>query len=385
MRSISLLLRCGTLGALLGAAQIAALKSRTRTRAPARRALQLEQAGATIRAINITVDNVFDPNNPEENKALYRWANRVHVLTRETVIEDILLFSEGERFVARLLDESARALRAARLHLRSHRRARQLRRRHEQRRRQRARARLVVARARSEAEPHRRPDRMGHRPLRQQFVRHRQDARDRLRERHRSRSGAARLFRRQRVRQPRALTALFANASDGHRRQLRVERPFFSLDTRWSLGGSLHDEERVDTMYDLGEEIDEFGHDIDAVERAGRLVARRGRWAARSAGSLGFASEEHRFRTTPDVPQPLLLPPDRKLVYPWLGWQWVEDDYREMTELNDMGRTEDVSLGAQLVRQRRFRQGALRLGPRRDTIRVLRRERLGTRRARQAC
>jgi hypothetical protein len=45
------------------------------------------------------------------------------------------------------------------------------------------------------------------------------------------------------------------------------------------------------------------------------------------------------------VPLPLLLPPDRELVYPWLGWQWVEDDYREMSELNDMGRTEDVSLG----------------------------------------
>jgi hypothetical protein len=45
------------------------------------------------------------------------------------------------------------------------------------------------------------------------------------------------------------------------------------------------------------------------------------------------------------VPTPLLLPPDRKLVYPWLGWEWLEDDYREMTELNDMGRTEDISLG----------------------------------------
>jgi hypothetical protein len=62
----------------------------------------------------------------------------------------------------------------------------------------------------------------------------------------------------------------------------------------------------------------------------------------------GFASEESTFRATTDVPQPLLLPPDRKLVYPWLGWQWIEDDFREMSELNDMGRTEDVSLGTQV-------------------------------------
>src|SRR6185503_13118666 len=35
----------------------------------------------------------------------------------------------------------------------------------------------------------------------------------------------------------------------------------------------------------------------------------------------------------------------RKLVYPWIGWQLVEDDFREMTELNTVGRTEDISLG----------------------------------------
>jgi hypothetical protein len=63
----------------------------------------------------------------------------------------------------------------------------------------------------------------------------------------------------------------------------------------------------------------------------------------------GVASEEHTFRPTLDVPEPLLLPPNRKLVYPWFGWQWIEDDYREMTELNDMGRTEDISLGLNVV------------------------------------
>jgi hypothetical protein len=35
----------------------------------------------------------------------------------------------------------------------------------------------------------------------------------------------------------------------------------------------------------------------------------------------------------------------KRLVYPWIGWQLLVDDYREMSELNDIGRTEDVSLG----------------------------------------
>ena len=74
-----------------------------------------------------------------------------------------------------------------------------------------------------------------------------------------------------------------------------------------------------------------------------------GRAASSSSGRIAGCSASRRRSTRsarrPTSPQPLLLPPDRKLVYPWIGWQWVEDDYREMTELNDMGRTEDISLG----------------------------------------
>src|SRR4029077_6899213 len=67
---------------------------------------------ATIRAIHVVVDNVFDLNNPEEDKKLYRFANRVHVPTRPSVIETALLFKVGDRYEARVLDESARVLRA---------------------------------------------------------------------------------------------------------------------------------------------------------------------------------------------------------------------------------------------------------------------------------
>ena len=79
---------------------------------PAQQRAALEKSGATIRRINIKVDNVFDLTNPEENKRLYRWANRVHVRTRPGVIESVLLFRTGDVFEGRLLDESARALRS---------------------------------------------------------------------------------------------------------------------------------------------------------------------------------------------------------------------------------------------------------------------------------
>jgi hypothetical protein len=100
-------------------------------------------------------------------------------------------------------------------------------------------------------------------------------------------------------------------------------------------------------MYDLGHEIDEFRHDIRDVTIRGGVSrgivdSRTRRWL------FGVSLEEDTFVPTDLKPQPVLLPPDRKLVYPWIGWQLVADDFREMTELNDMGRTEDVALGINL-------------------------------------
>jgi hypothetical protein len=305
---------------------------------------RLEESGATIRSIRITVDNVFDLNNPEENKRLYRWANNVHVPTRESVIEHILLFRVGDPFVARVLDESARAIRA----------------------------RGFIAEATVE-------------PGTYDAATNSVDVEVRVRDSwslqfdlklnhtggetewgiglsennlfgtgktleisHESEIdrdettlgyGDGNVFG-SRVR----LRALATHASDGHRREIDVSRPFFALATRWSVGGRWFDQERVDTMYDLGEEIDEFHHDLSGFELGGGWAySTRERSTARWL--VGVAGEEHVFRPTPNVPQPLLLPPDRELKYPWIGWQRVEDDYREMSELNDMGRTEDISLG----------------------------------------
>ena len=75
----------------------------------------------------------------------------------------------------------------------------------------------------------------------------------------------ARLLRRQRVRQPRAACGPVRERQRRPPPPARTSSGRSSRSTHaWSVGGSIHDEERVDTMYDLGEEIDEFGHDIDA-------------------------------------------------------------------------------------------------------------------------
>jgi hypothetical protein len=143
------------------------------------------------------------------------------------------------------------------------------------------------------------------------------------------------------------LNVAVADRSDGRQLGVTVGRPFFSLDTRWSVEGGFSDDERVDSIYDLGDPIDEFRHDSRAVTvQGGRSrglidgVARR--WLA------GLTLDEDIFRPSPGFGPPMLLPENRKLVYPWVGFQWIGDDYRQVSELNDMGRTEDISLGLNL-------------------------------------
>lgn len=307
----------------------------------------LEARGATIRSISIVVDNVFDPNNPEEDKKLYRWANRVHVRTRPSVIESILLFREGDRFEARLLDESARALRAhgfladAAIEPTSYDES----------------TNTVEVAVRVRDAWSLAPDlKLGRSGGENEWGIGLSDGNlfgmgKSLTVAHTSgvdRDETSLGYEDSNVRRSRVrLATAVTNASDGHQRWLSAERPFFALDTRWSLGGAVLNEERVDTMYDRGEEIDEFEHRIRSFSLQGGwsqgLVGRRAkRWL------VGVASEEHRFAPTLEVPQPLLVPADRKLVYPWIGFQLVEDDFREMSELNDMGRTEDISLGLNL-------------------------------------
>jgi len=319
---------------------------------------EIERAGAIIRAINITTDDVFDPDNPKENKALYRFANRTHIDTRAEVIENALLFEVGDKFAARLLDESARSLRA----------------------------RNFLAEVTIE-------------PRNYDAVANTVDIDVRVRDSwtlstdlkfHHSggvsewgvgledrnllgfgkelkvsyRSYVDRDEQYLGYTDPNLLgsrarlSAVYTDASDGYRHELDVGRPFYGIDTRWSVGSTFKDEQRVDKMYDLGEEVDRFHHAL-------RLTTLQGGWSRGTIDGraqrwlLGVTVEEDHFQPTPETvetPPTVLLPADRELVYPWVGWQRTEDDYREMSEVNDMGKTEDISLGLDLL----FRVGFAR-------------------------
>ncbi len=72
----------------------------------------LEARKATIGKIEVVVGDVFDLANPKENIWIGRTANHLHASTREVVIRRVLLFAEGSLVRERRIYETERLLRA---------------------------------------------------------------------------------------------------------------------------------------------------------------------------------------------------------------------------------------------------------------------------------
>ena len=64
--------------------------------------------------VTITFDrfDVFDTSDPKTDAWFYRWANALHIVSREDFIRSMLLFQEGDLYFASTAAESARILRS---------------------------------------------------------------------------------------------------------------------------------------------------------------------------------------------------------------------------------------------------------------------------------
>jgi len=67
--------------------------------------------GLPIVTIHIDRNDIFDISNPKTKAWFYRWANALHIISKEDFIRSMLLFKEGDPYSASLAAESARMLR----------------------------------------------------------------------------------------------------------------------------------------------------------------------------------------------------------------------------------------------------------------------------------
>jgi hypothetical protein len=307
---------------------------------------ELERAGAIIGNIYIDAQDIFDLNNPKEDKVLFRAANRLHITTRESVVREQLLFRSGDLYSARLLQESERILRSARY--------------------------LYDASVRPIAYHDGRVDvAVTTRDVWTlnpgiSFGRHggANTYGFELEELNMLGSGTSLALshksgidRESNMLQYKdahmfgtwtGLDASYSNNSDGTLARLGIEHPFYALDTHWAAGFTGSDDRRVDSLYDLGKIVDQYHVDEKVASTywgwsAGLDQGWTRRWR------VGATYEDHVFEQIPGSTVSTLIPEDRKLVYPWMSFELIQDDFGKFVNRDQIGRTEDFFLGTHLL------------------------------------
>lgn len=134
------------------------------------------------------------------------------------------------------------------------------------------------------------------------------------------------------------------DSDDGSGQSLNVERPFYALDTHWSAGVALGRDESVEHVYRLGEQVAGYGQRLEFGElRYGWSAGLRDGWVRRF--TAGLRRDHADFGFAPDETAPAALPLSRHLDYPWLRFEAIEDDFDTTRNKDLIARTEDFQFG----------------------------------------
>lgn len=304
---------------------------------------ELEEAGARVGNVLIEPRNIFDTSHPDEDKTLFRLANDLHIRTRIATVQDQLLFRPGDIYQGRLLAESERILRGTRYLQEAH----------------------IVPIAYHDGivdievvthdvwtlNPGISFGRKGGKSstgfkiedlnllgIGSQVSLERQSDVDR--------TSTTFLYR-----DPQLFgswwtgLADYSDNSDGRVRHLALEHPFYALDTRWAAGVSARQDEHIGSLYDLGDIVDQFGaRERTASVYGGWSKGLHQGWTQRL--TAGFTYDDTEFSTIVGETGPTsLLPADRKLAYPWVGYEWIQDEFETARNRDQIEKTEDVLLG----------------------------------------
>ncbi len=324
---------------------------------------ELERAGAVIGEIEVANQDVFDLTDPRENNALFRLTNRLHIETRPELILQQVLFKPGDRYSRRLLEESERLLRATRylydadivpIHYANG---------------------VVDVRITTQdvwsLNPGVSYGRSGGKTTKG-FELEEQNLFGRgIGLTMSYKSGIDREVRkldyadRHLLGTRLQLLASYANNSDGSEERLALERPFYALDARWAGGAQFAQRDRIDPLYRLGEVEYQFRERSRLAEAfAGVSSGLQQGWAQRWL--WGLTLDERRFDPLSTALSTLLVPADRDLVYPWIGWEMTQDQYDVSRNHDQIERTEDVFLGTRL--QARLGYSTTALGADRNSL-----------------
>jgi hypothetical protein len=286
--------------------------------------------------------DVFDLSNREENIWLFRLANRLHIVTRDRVIRGQLLFETGDEYNKRLIEESERILRQNPYLYDASIKTTE---------RENGTVDLeVTTKDVWTLGPDLSLSRKGG------------ENKSRFGIEEQNLFGMGRLvrFNHEENVDRRSNTFEFADRhlghswvsmrvqvadnSDGETQQFRLVRPFYALDTRWSSGIRVFNNAERGVLYALGNEAAEYnGKRKFSNVFGGWSKGLQNGWVKRWTAGIVFDKVEFSNVRLPTLPS--AIPVDRKLVYPLLGLELLQDEFVTARNLDQIGKTEDFLLG----------------------------------------
>lgn len=309
----------------------------------------LEAAGAVIGEIRIRPLDIFDLDDPREDNWLFRAANRLHIQTRPSTIRRQLLFASGERLSVRVIEETERLLRGNRFLYE-------------------ATIRPIAWRDGVVDLEVRTRDTWSLQPgAKVSYAGGTSSGGLSLRDHNLLGTGMNFSIARRSssavssaggTRSAVDLDISYPFAFDGHTtvaygrsgfdegstRSLALERPFYALDSRWAAGAATARDDRVVSSYADGVVATQYRRRRDSAHAV--LGGSRGLvdgWVHRLSGGLRY--EEDVYGAEPGLAAPAQLPADRTLVAPFLRYEALEDEFREVSNLDQIGRPEYLALG----------------------------------------
>ncbi len=131
--------------------------------------------------------------------------------------------------------------------------------------------------------------------------------------------------------------------NDGNRSFVEFDKPFYQDDTQYMVHMTWLDDQRLDQIYHNGElENQFFTHEKNVEVAGGILLNHENNQSWRLLGGISV----HEWLFTADPLQPALaLPQDRIVNYPWIGFELFEHDYRKLSDIYLINRTEDINFG----------------------------------------
>lgn len=153
-----------------------------------------------------------------------------------------------------------------------------------------------------------------------------------------------------------AIKLRFSDNDDGKQKSLFLQKSFAAFHIPFAYNVGFNDDSRDDTIFQNGSERSIFSHEIN-YKTLSYAWMNFNTPESLLRYRVGVTQDQHEFSdakllSNQDIPvQSTQQPQDREFLYPWFGVEYIEKDFRKLTNVHLISQIEDFNHGWQFDAQ----------------------------------